>query len=301
MATIFVSYKFEDRPLAERFGEELGRLGHRVVYDKVLRTAGQAFRTALTEQLVRADAVVVLLTQRALSSQFVMGEVGAARALGHSAGQPLLIPVVVGSIDIPEAVDDLTVVRMKDEDRDLRTAADEVARGLGAYLEGAHGSRRRIFISHRHEDAPVVKALVRLIEAAFDVTATDIRCTSLQPYTLRAGERTADRLREEIRHAEAVLGIVTPDMKASSYVLFELGASWGRKGMTFPLLARGATAADVPAPIGDLHTLALTDAAECHQLVQDLGEVTTLDPRGNAAGAVAERVVDLVAAALPAR
>ena len=86
-------------------------------------------------------------------------------------------------------------------------------------------------------------------------------------------------------------------MKASSYVLFELGASWGRAGITLPLLVRGATSADVPAPIGDLHTLSLADEAECHQLIDDLSDVVTLPRQSKQGSFVAQKVTDLVASA----
>jgi len=138
----------------------------------------------------------------------------------------------------------------------------------------------RIFVSHRHKDVPVVEALVSVIEAAFQIQTHDLRCTSVHPYPLRAGERTSDRLRLELHRAEGVLGIVTPDTKDSTYVLFELWAAWGRGGVTFPLLAFGASTGDVPAPIGDLRTLDLSDEAECHQLIEDLSDVTTLNRRG---------------------
>jgi TIR domain len=99
----------------------------------------------------------------------------------------------------------------------------------------------RIFISHRHKDEDVGKVLVNLLEAAFHIEKGDIRCTSVQPYRLPAGARTPDRLRVEIRHAGVVLGILTPDTKESSYVLFELGASWGQNIPCFPSLRRGRT------------------------------------------------------------
>src|SRR5262249_16742008 len=133
----------------------------------------------------------------------------------------------------------------------------------------------------------------KVLEAAFEIQHDDMRCTSVHPYKLRAGDRTTDRLKAELRRAEAVLGVVTPDMKASSYVLFELGASWGRGGVTFPLLARGATIAEVPARIGDLHTLSLSDAAECHQLIDDLADVTTLRRRSQAMSVIGERIAEL--------
>jgi hypothetical protein len=43
----------------------------------------------------------------------------------------------------------------------------------------------------------------------------------------------------------------------SNYVLAELGAAWGRDVTTFPLLARGATYADVPSPLNERHCVSL--------------------------------------------
>jgi hypothetical protein len=119
----------------------------------------------------------------------------------------------------------------------------------------------------------------------------------VQPYRLKVGDRTSDRLRAELQTAEAVLGILTPDTKDSSYVLFELGASWGRRGTTFPLLARGATLADIPSPIGDLHPLALHSEADCFQLIDDLVEATSLRGKDRRGARLSERIVDLVKAA----
>jgi hypothetical protein len=94
-----------------------------------------------------------------------------------------------------------------------------------------------------------------------------------------------------------VLGVISPDVKDSSYVLFELGASWGRAGITLPLLIRRATIADVPAPIGDLHTLSLTEAADCHQLLDDLTKVVSLRRQTGQEATIASRISELTDAA----
>jgi hypothetical protein len=297
MATLYVSYKIEDRDLAKQLADELEQLGHRAVYDAVLRSPGENWRQVLLDALGAADAVVVLLTERALGSPFVMGEIGAARALYHAFGHMLLLPVLVGDLPIPPVISDLEAVRMQASKEGAARAAAEIVKALGDHLTRSRHGYPRLFISHRHQDVAVVQSLVKVIEAAFDVEPSDLRCTSVHPYRLRAGERTGDRLRAELRRAEAVLGILTPDTKGSSYVLFELGASWGRGGVTFPLLARGASAADVPAPIGDLHTLSLSDEAECHQLVDDLADVTTFRRQEKRGSLVSQRIGELVTVA----
>lgn len=293
MAKLYLSYKNEDAPLAKALAAELEALGHTAIYDAVALEPGQNWRDVLLRALIEADAVVVLLTERALTSQFVMGEIGAARAMQHAFGRTLLLPVLVGPIQIPPVISDLFTVRMEHDSNNCKKTAIELIRAFGEHQSRTRRGYPRIFVSHRHSDVAVVQALVNVLTTAFVIEPTDLRCTSVHPYRLKAGDRTTDRLRAELQRAEAVLGIISPDVKASSYVLFELGASWGRAGLTLPLLIRGATTADVPAPIGDLHTLSLADEAECHQLVDDLANVVSLSKQTKYNSALAQRVVEL--------
>ena len=82
MATIFISYKLEDRELASRLADELKEQGHTIKIDTEALVVGSSWRDALMRALIESDALVALLTPRALQSQFVIAEIGAARALG---------------------------------------------------------------------------------------------------------------------------------------------------------------------------------------------------------------------------
>jgi hypothetical protein len=159
----------------------------------------------------------------------------------------------------------------------------------------------RIFISHRHKDEDLSNALVDLLSAAFYIEKDDIRCTSAQPHTLRSGELTQDSLRRAISNAQVVLGILTPDTKESSYVLMELGASWGQKKRCFPLFAKGAKRDDIASPISDLHFLQLADGKQCHQLIDDLHYVAKLKRRKGVGAQIEEKVTNLVERAGVAR
>ena len=152
----------------------------------------------------------------------------------------------------------------------------------------------RIFISHRHEDEDVVEALVELIETALQIEKKDIRCTSVQPFKLQAGEPASDQLRDDIRNARVVLSVLTPDTKKSSYVMFELGASWGQNIPLFSLLAKGATSADIPSPISDRHFLKLADESECQQLISDLQRVAGLRSSKGFQARIAKKISNLV-------
>lgn len=299
MAKLYISYKSEDEELARALSTELESLGHTAVYDAVALEPGTNWRDVLMRALASSDAVVVLLTERAMASQFVMGEIGATRALAHAFGRILLLPVLVGDVPLPTVVSDLFTLRMAPTPAGVKQAVTELVRAFGEHQARMRRGFPKLFISHRHSDVAVVQALVNVLEAAFVIESNDLRCTSVHPYRLKAGDRTADRLRMELQKAEAVLGIISPDVKASSYVLFELGASWGRAGITLPLLVRGATSADVPVPIGDLHTLSLADEAECFQLIDDLADVVSLPRNTKQNSVIAQRVKELTNAARP--
>jgi hypothetical protein len=221
-----------------------------------------------------SDAVVVLWSEATAESQYVAAEVGAARA----APQIVVLPVLVGDIPTPAFLRDVMAARIVD-DTSLGEVADRLDRAIAHHME-RRGRRRKgapkVFISHRHNDEDIVWALVKCISTRFVVTRDDIRCTSVAPYRLRAGEDTADRLRSEISTAEVVLGVLSPDTLRSSYVAFELGSAWGQQIWTCPLLVRGATLTHIPDPIRGLSPLSLSIERDCTQLLDDLARGTTL-------------------------
>jgi hypothetical protein len=273
MAIIFVSKASELNPVANRLKDELEVRGHDVRFDSNLLAGGDDWRMELASALRSSDAVVALLAER--NSEFVWAEIGAARTYALSKGT-LVLPVIIGSMGIPRAIADLNVLRVPDRDDESHVcdAAARINEAIDKHMSRLRGKYPPVFISHRHKDRELVTALVTTLQAAFDLTESDVRCTSVPPYKLKAGARTPDRLKSEIARARAVLGVVTPDTSESSYVLFELGAAWGQDVMTFPLLAKGATMENIPSPISDRHPLKLTDRDDCEQLVDDLADVT---------------------------
>jgi hypothetical protein len=295
MATIFLSYKGDEKTLAESMGKALEAKGHTLRLDTKELVAGDDWRKVLFHALHSSDVAIALLSRRAIRSQFVAAEIGEARAFIESKGM-LLLPVIVGRMKIPHFVEDLFAIRLaSDEAPNVETTAEAIDRAIARHIARLRGKYPPVFISHRHKDEPLVRALVEMLAAAFGLGKGDIRCTSVRPYKLPAGERTSDRLRTEIRRAKAVLGIVTPDTQESSYVLFELGAAWGQGVLTFPLLARGSTMADIPPPISDRHPLNLTDPGDCQQLLEDLADATEFQRKQDGAelSVLLERLVEM--------
>ncbi|WP_420124871.1 toll/interleukin-1 receptor domain-containing protein [Longimicrobium sp.] len=299
MATIFISYKNEDRALATRLAELLRAAGHTIRVDTDAVLVGSSWRDALMRALMESDALVVLLTPAALQSQFVLAEVGAARAFSQTERKMGLFPVVLGDMEILPFIQDLFVFRLRDVDEEsLRVAAADLDTAVREHVLQREATRGPLlFISHRHKDEAIARALVETLQAAFELDPADIRCTSVRPYRLPVGERTAERLRAELRGTGAVLGIIAPDTLESSYVLFELGAAWSNGILTCPLLVRGATHVNIPDPIRDLSPLSLSSGGDCQQLLDDLEDVLKLKPKAVTRGALHDRIDALVRAA----
>jgi hypothetical protein len=296
MAKFYVSYRDEDREIAKKPSLEFEKRKHVGIYDALAGKPSAYWQHVYLQELASADGVVVLLRRETLTSSSVMGEIGATRALYQARRRPILLPIIVGDMpdkDLPQIVKDIFFYRMIPDQDGIKLAVEEIDRH---YLYARSGFPK-IFISHRHAERTIVESLVKLLATAFDIQPNDLRATSVPPYNLRWGAVTPDRLREELQFAEAVIGVISPDSKGSSYVLFELGASWGRglSGATLPLLVRGATNADVPAPIAVLNTLSLSDEADCRQLLEDLAVVVpSLRPRDGQESAIAEQIAQLV-------
>ena len=292
MARVFLSYNSNDREIARRVSDELKKLKHIIVVDVDDMVVGAAFRDALMRALVDSDVVVPLITENSMQAPLVISEIGAARALAQTDRKIGLFPVLIDNLPIPGFVQDFWVLKMEQQDpQSITKACIDLDRAIAKHLQQRAVSRTpRLFVSHRHKDEPVAEALVAVLEAAFEISTFDIRCTSVSPYRLRPGDRTPDRLRDEIRHADVVMGILAPDTRESSYVLFELGAAWSQGRLTCPLLVRGATAADIPDPIKDLHPLSLEDAWQCQELLDEIQRATALKRKEAVGGAVEAKV-----------
>jgi hypothetical protein len=285
MAKIYLAHSLRDADLAKQIELRLEGKEHRFTYAVTTQPFGN-WRKKLSDALRSADVIIALLSQNGLESKFVISEIGAARAYDELRGM-LVIPIIFGeNVEIPSFIEDYHCFFLRSSTAsEIDALANQIDSVISQYSDQLP-KYPRIFISHRHKDVKIAEALVNLLESAFQVDKNDIRCTSVQPYTLPSGEKTSERLRTEIRSADVVIGLLTPDTRESNYVIAELGAAWGSNVAIFPLLARGATYEHVPEPLNERHSLSLHKEADCLQLIDDIARVSSLTRRAEVSGRV---------------
>ncbi len=245
--------------------------GHTMTLKVRAKPAGR-WEAKLLRAIHTADAFICLLTANGMGSGWVVSQTGMAMS-GEFTKNMLVLPVCPKG-EIPDFASAFHCFWL------LGTGSNAV-NNLAKQLDGAIQEHRaaqppRIFISHRHSDKNIAGAVIDLLESAFDIEKSDIRCTSVSGYKLAVGSPSADSLQADLIGAEIVIGVVGPETAKSDYVLFELGAAWGLRKPTFPLRIRGATFENIPEVLREKSSLALDDVSQCLQLVEDVGRISSI-------------------------
>jgi hypothetical protein len=136
----------------------------------------------------------------------------------------------------------------------------------------------KIFISHCAEDSAIAQSLAELFHSSLRLSKSDIRCTSVDGYRLPVGANTDEQLRREVLDAPVLVGLISHHSFESAYVLFELGARWGKNASLAPLLAPGVSTSILKGPISSLNALSCDSSSQIHQLVHDIASQLSITP-----------------------
>lgn len=113
----------------------------------------------------------------------------------------------------------------------------------------------KIFISHSSEDSGIAESLADLFHTALNLSKTEIRCTSVDGYRLPVGVNTDEQLRREVLDSPVLVGLISHHSFESAFVLFELGARWGKNAFLAPVLVPGVSADILKGPLSGLNAL----------------------------------------------
>ena len=134
-----------------------------------------------------------------------------------------------------------------------------------------------IFISHSSKDAGFANTLVRFLRVALRLSASQIRCTSVEETQLFGGANVQETLRQEILGSKIFIIVLSPTSLNSIYVLFELGARWGANKKMFPLLMPSVDLNQVPEPISTFHIIKCNRAGVWN-LIEDVSKALDFEP-----------------------
>lgn len=140
----------------------------------------------------------------------------------------------------------------------------------------------KVFISHSASDEALATALVECIFSCIVLEDDDVRCTSVPGHKLPIGGDAATILRDELDETSVVIGLLTKNAIASSWVLFELGSTWGAKKKIQPLLADDINYSDLPGPLSGSHAAKLADKNDLVQFFDELSSTIEAKPRAAA-------------------
>lgn len=128
MRNVFISYADADADQARRLVNALRTTNVAGWMDSADIAAGEAISSEVRDALKRSTAVIVLLSQRALQSEWVQFEIGAAEALNK-----MIIPVIVSGDQIEEQLPEILRNRVWIDAR--HRSSDDVIRDVKRAVE----------------------------------------------------------------------------------------------------------------------------------------------------------------------
>lgn len=142
----------------------------------------------------------------------------------------------------------------------------------------------RIFISHSAADEALASALVDCILANMVIDDSELRCTSVQGHKLPVGSDFTATLLEDIGDSSVVIGLITRNALSSSWVLFELGATWGSKKNLKPIVTDEVDLKALPGPVSGRHVAKLSNKGDLNQFLEELADLLAAKRRPAAKG-----------------
>lgn len=97
------------------------------------------------------------------------------------------------------------------------------------------GFMKKIFISHSTKDVELIEKFLDFLETAMGISREEVYCTSIDG-TISTGQKFIDNIENNIKSAEIVIFIITPQYLKSKFCLAEMGAAWVLNQEIYPLI-----------------------------------------------------------------
>ena len=108
--TVFISHSSKDRKFVHRLAKDLSACGIKPWVDETEILLGDSIFQRISEALVKADCVIVVLSRVSVDSPWVMREISAAINRNPVGARRALIPVIIDHIEVPILLRDIAYV-----------------------------------------------------------------------------------------------------------------------------------------------------------------------------------------------
>jgi len=140
MPSIFISYATADQAFVRELAIHLEAAGNVVFFSGASLLAGQPWQASLSSSLREADAVLIVVSAESSESRWIMTEIGAALGYFQERGRPLVLPLVIDEVPLPQPLAPIQALFAPDRnlDRivlDITRAMDAMAGRLQARTE----------------------------------------------------------------------------------------------------------------------------------------------------------------------
>lgn len=152
----------------------------------------------------------------------------------------------------------------------------------------------KIFVSHTASDATLAGSLIDCLLSSMVLQDEDLRCTSVDGHKLPVGSDFTSTLLDDLDDSSVVIGLITQASLSSSWVLFELGATWGAKKNLKPLVASDVDLKSLPGPLSGRHVAVFKNKGDIAQFIEEI--ITTIGAKARTAAKISKAIDTLLAA-----
>jgi hypothetical protein len=155
------------------------------------------------------------------------------------------------------------------------------ARGVFAIVSFAERCRlaavekRRVFISHIHEEGEIAIALKKLIESAF-LGMVDAFVSS-SPKSIKAGRKWLSEVTDALKECSVEVILASPEAVTRPWINFEAGCGWIRDIPVIPLCHSGMTKNKLPVPLNELQAVSAISPEDIHMVFATIAEAIPCD------------------------
>jgi len=132
MANIYISYQRTDQTFVMELAQRLKGAGHILAFDVDTLSAGTDWRATLDQGLKASEVFIVVLSESTVKSQYVLAEVGAARAFALESGRMLIVPVIIDNSAPPLSLQDIHAIIQPD--RNLDEIVPKIETAISAFI-----------------------------------------------------------------------------------------------------------------------------------------------------------------------